>query len=350
MPIRGLHSKTLNSLQRAGLLQAFDHEGRPHHASNVVPARLVLVEPKGIGSPMHSTKKVEHTLNTWLDSHGYRHSHANKQKASQRGISAQSGAGSDGGLKGRAAYYVDVNGKIRSTTQPAAPGFTHRLVGDAVLPPTVQVIAADGEVAFEHQPWFDLAALEEAIGQRPVKSGHARIIHQPPTDRPVFAAHERDHHITTSGRRALDREQFALPPGPEEKRRGIAGRLPIDTIARARNALQRASQMEKRGHITAGQLTEVRRMVHRAWPTIAVHRDSVHASMKEDAKAPELRVGQQFDHFGHTYEILKIWRDKNRTVQIARRYRDSFGKEAFIDHRSFPARHFNQQHLKLIGD
>jgi hypothetical protein len=59
-----------------------------------------------------------------------------------------------------------------------------------------------------------------------------------------------------------------LPPGPEEKRRGIEGRLPIDTIERARNALQRAPQMQKRGHITAGQLAEVRRTVHRAWPSI----------------------------------------------------------------------------------
>ncbi len=38
-----------------------------------------------------------------------------------------------------------------------------------------------------------------------VKLGHARMIHQPPTGRTVFAAHERDHHITTSGRRALKR-------------------------------------------------------------------------------------------------------------------------------------------------
>jgi hypothetical protein len=111
-----------------------------------------------------------------------------------------------------------------------------------------------------------------------VKLGHARIIHQPPTGRAVFAAHERDHHITTSGRRSLDREQFALPPGPDEKRRGIGGRLPIDTIERARNALQRAPQMQKRGHITAGQLAKVRRAVHRAWPSIEVHTPA-HATM-----------------------------------------------------------------------
>ena len=48
---------------------------------------------------------------------------------------------------------------------------------------------------------------------------HARDIRQKPTGRPVFAEHERDHQITTSGRRALKSPQFALPPGPEEKRR-----------------------------------------------------------------------------------------------------------------------------------
>lgn len=102
------------------------------------------------------------------------------------------------------------------------------------------------------------------------RMGHARMIHQAPTGREVFAAHERDHHITTSGRRALEREQFALPPGPEEKRRGIKGRLPIDTLKRARNALARAAQMHRRGHITASQLTEARRAVHRAWPSIEI--------------------------------------------------------------------------------
>ena len=101
------------------------------------------------------------------------------------------------------------------------------------------------------------------------RMAHAgRIIHQEPTDRPVFAAHERDGHITTSGRRALSADQFALPPGPEEKRRGIKGRLPIDTLKRARNALTRAAQMHKRRHISAAQLAEAQRKVHRAWPSI----------------------------------------------------------------------------------
>lgn len=62
----------------------------------------------------------------------------------------------------------------------------------------------------------------------------------------------------------------------------------------------------------------------------------------------QLRVGQLFDHLGHIYEIPKIGRDKNRTVSIARRVRDLFGKETLIDHRSFPARDFDRQHLQPI--
>ena len=99
---------------------------------------------------------------------------------------------------------------------------------------------------------------------------HAAIVHQEPTGRPVFAAHERHHHITTSGRRALGRDQFALPPGPEEHRRGIAGRLPIDTLKRARNALTRAAQMKRHEHITASELAAAKHAVHRAWPSIAI--------------------------------------------------------------------------------
>lgn len=98
--------------------------------------------------------------------------------------------------------------------------------------------------------------------------GHARMIESPVTGREVFATHERDHHITTRGRRSLRADEFALPPGPEEKRRGILGRLPIDTIKRGRNALARAAQMRKRGHITAAQLATVKRKVHAAWPSI----------------------------------------------------------------------------------
>ncbi len=170
-------------------------------------------------------------LNNWLDSHGYRHSHARKQEPARRPpvLPAKS-------CKCPEPWVT----RERTTPCRTCGGAVE---GDADLP------------------------------------GHARIIHQAPTGRPVFAAHERDHHITTSGRRVLDRGQFALPPSPEEKRRGIKGRLPIDTIARARNALQRARQMQKRRHLTVGQLEEVQRTVHKAWPSIKVTRHS-HATVK----------------------------------------------------------------------
>lgn len=115
----------------------------------------------------------------------------------------------------------------------------------------------------------EIARLHRALAQRAATlTSHARMIESRATGREVFAAHERDHHITTAGRLALSADQFALPPSPEERRRGIKGRLPIDTLKRARNALARAAQMKKRGHISAGQLAAAQRKVHRAWPSI----------------------------------------------------------------------------------
>jgi hypothetical protein len=64
--------------------------------------------------------------------------------------------------------------------------------------------------------------------------------------------------------------------------------------------------------------------------------------------ASDLRVGQLFDRLGHIYEVAKIGRDKNRTVQIARRVRDPFNKEVLIDHRSFPARDLDREYLRPI--
>lgn len=128
----------------------------------------------------------------------------------------------------------------------------------------------------ELNEWLDRNGYHHAKARPPeaylraprIKAVHARVIHQEPTGRAVFAAHERNHHITTSGRRALESVQFALPPGPEEKRRGIKGRLPIDTLGRAQNALARASMMHLQGHLTTHQLATVREKVHRAWPSI----------------------------------------------------------------------------------
>jgi hypothetical protein len=64
----------------------------------------------------------------------------------------------------------------------------------------------------------------------------------------------------------------------------------------------------------------------------------------------QIRVGQRFDYFGQEYEITKIGRDKERTIQVARRVRDPFGKELWIDQRSFPMRAIYRQHLSPIGD
>jgi hypothetical protein len=123
------------------------------------------------------------------------------------------------------------------------------------------------DVHQELSAWLDHHGYHHA--RRRAKHNPGRIIRQAPTDRPVFAAHEHAHHITTSGRRALHRAQFALHPGPKERRRGIKGRLPIDTIGRARSALARASMMHNQGTINARELAEARRSVHRAWPSIS---------------------------------------------------------------------------------
>ena len=128
---------------------------------------------------------------------------------------------------------------------------------------------------------------------------HARMIESPVTGRPVFAAHARNHHITTRGRRALERAQFALPPGPEEKRRGIKGQLPIDTIKRARAALARASMMFNDGTINAHELEAARRAVHHAWPSIEVERDHIpaHARLiKSPATGRPLFAAHERDH------------------------------------------------------
>jgi len=116
------------------------------HPDDVEWTRPVSAPPK------KSHAQIRREIDEALDPK-YKHSHARKQKT------PHSYAVPHSKRSAPEAYYVDVQGKIRSTAQPAAPGFTHRLVGDVV-----QVIAADGEIAFEHQAWFDRAALNSAIG------------------------------------------------------------------------------------------------------------------------------------------------------------------------------------------
>jgi len=128
--------------------------------------------------------------------------------------------------------------------------------------------------------WSDMSDLDEPMAQAEegleldkramTKRGnsHARMV-ESPTGREIYGTKERNHHITTHGRQMLSADQFALPPGPEEKRRGIKGRLPIDTVKRGRNALSRAAQMKKHGHINASEFATVKRKVHARWPSIA---------------------------------------------------------------------------------
>ena len=77
---------------------------------------------------------------------------------------------------------------------------------------------------------------------------------------------EKEGKITTKGRRELKASQFALSPGEEEKSRGIKGRFPIDTSARARNALARAQQ-EAVG-LSAAEKAEIKRKVCAKYPFI----------------------------------------------------------------------------------
>ncbi len=72
------------------------------------------------------------------------------------------------------------------------------------------------------------------------------------------------------------------------------------------------------------------------------------AQLDREIAGHVLHVGQRFDYIGLIYEITKIGRDKDRTIQIARRVSDPFGKTTLIDHRSFPARDFDRQHLRPI--
>lgn len=80
---------------------------------------------------------------------------------------------------------------------------------------------------------------------------------------PQMAAKEKGGKLTTAGRLALPKAKFAVPPGPEQKRRGIKGRFPIPDEAHAHNALARVSQ-----HGSADEKEMVRRAVKRSFPGI----------------------------------------------------------------------------------
>lgn len=56
-------------------------------------------------------------------------------------------------------------------------------------------------------------------------------------------------------------------------------------------------------------------------------------------------VGQQFKRIGDVYEVVRVGRDKKRTVTLARRVSDQFGKEALIDQRTVPAAELERDHF-----
>ena len=146
----------------------------------------------------------------------------------------------------------------------------------------------------------------------------------------------------------------------------------INEILAARSGLSRhhrylLSQGNPAGKLRAGYLTpagwhgdplqiedpKLRLTALREQPAPRLPRGRQHSSITGEyraANAPDLRVGQHFDHFGQIFEVTKIGRDKDRTIHIARRVRDPFNKEVLIDHRVFPLRRFDQQHLRSIAE
>lgn len=64
----------------------------------------------------------------------------------------------------------------------------------------------------------------------------------PTTGKTIDSKKLKGGKLTTAGRLSLKSSDFALPPGPEEKARGIKGRFPIENPAHARNALARVAQ------------------------------------------------------------------------------------------------------------
>ncbi len=88
---------------------------------------------------------------------------------------------------------------------------------------------------------------------------------------------EKGGAITTAGRRSLDRDQFALPPRPEEKRRKIAGRFPVDEPGRQKNALAVAHGARTGKPVSSEEHEQIHRAVGRKDPElITQHRQRAH--------------------------------------------------------------------------
>jgi len=83
------------------------------------------------------------------------------------------------------------------------------------------------------------------------------------TGRTMQAAKEKDGKLTTAGRVALPKKEFALPPGKEQQASGEKGRYPIPDKAHARAALSRVS-----AHGTPEEKRKVEAAVKRKFPGI----------------------------------------------------------------------------------
>jgi hypothetical protein len=70
---------------------------------------------------------------------------------------------------------------------------------------------------------------------------------------------------------------------------------------------------------------------------------------KYAAQSRPVQIGDRYDCIGQTYEVVKIGRDRARTIQMARPTVDGFGKRVMIDQRSFPLRDLDRHHMRKIG-
>ena len=86
-----------------------------------------------------------------------------------------------------------------------------------------------------------------------------------PTTELRVQVREKAGRITTAGRRALPASEFGLPDG---RRPGTAGDYPIDTVARARNALARSAQAVKHGRMSGATRRGIHRRVCAKYPSI----------------------------------------------------------------------------------
>lgn len=71
--------------------------------------------------------------------------------------------------------------------------------------------------------------------------------------------------LTAKQRQSMPRSEFALPGHGEGPKGAGAGSYPIDTLARARNALARGAQ-----HASPSELATIKRKVHAKYPSIDV--------------------------------------------------------------------------------